>query len=98
MNDFEKIAGTRLVKNDLGVIVNTTFTRDHVSYEVDGVRYLVQFESGKNAAGYVDVFYISLAYREGAFGVKLPQKLIDRMREDLPKAYAARGEKLIILD
>ncbi len=74
--------------------------RDLVAYEVNGVRYWVRVKpmTSDNGAFYeVDVSFV---FQEGApivrDPVELPKELIDRMREDLPNAYAAFGRKCVI--
>jgi hypothetical protein len=103
MNSFEKIPspsglpGTEWkAKNNLGVIVNTGFARELISYEVGGARYLMGKETDKSGDDYIDTFYVDLAYQEGAYGLKLPQQMLNRIREDLPKAYAALGKKCMM--
>lgn len=104
MNDFEKIPGTACVKNGSSVVVNfdDNYPRDPdlVAYEVNGVRYWVRAKamtSGNESYYEVDVTYV---FQEGAPTVRdpveLPKELIDRMREDLPKAYAAFGLKCVV--
>jgi hypothetical protein len=112
MSDFEKIPGTACVKNDLGVVVNFDLARssyrnpgqlgllDLAAYEVNGIRYWVRFkvlERGNESYYEIDVSYV---FQEDApivrDPVELPRELIDRMREDLPKAYAAFGRKCLI--
>ena len=94
MSDFEKIPGTlSLAKNRLGVVVDPLFSHELVSYDLDGVRYIVPSESGKLGTEYFSFLYISSAYREDAWGVPLPKSLLDRMRKDLPDAFAACGLK-----
>jgi hypothetical protein len=108
MSHFVKIPGTARVTNDLGVVVD--FDRifgtgnpdvvNLVAYEVDGARYWVRARPlgiGKEFHYEVDVSY---AFQEGApimrDAVGLPKEVIDRMREDLPKAYAAFGRKCVV--
>jgi hypothetical protein len=95
---------TQVEKNDLGVVIHTD--RKCVYYEVDGVTYYLpdhplrpDHPSNPDGKGWVYKINLEEAFRMGTpvkERVKLPKELLDRMREDVPKAFAAFGSKCII--
>ena len=85
-----------MAKNDEGVLVNISLGKDHAAYEVGGICYSVPKERTYDGLEYTMVIYPSCARRENEYHAKLPTKLIDRIRKEMPQAFQALGVKCIV--
>jgi hypothetical protein len=102
MSEFKEIRNG--ARNDLGVFINPFYSHNLILYEVGGKRYLIQEESsnirdehGRISEQIYHLIWVSSAYeKDKGMGIPLPEHLLNRIREDLPKAYAAMGLKCII--
>ena len=97
-------AGVRSkVRNDDGVLIDPLHSHRQVLYQIGKKQYLLYKECGpiRKADGSLsselyDFIYTSDCFIQGTGNISLPEDLLNRVREDLPEAYAALGLKCVI--
>jgi len=102
MSEFKEVQNG--AKNKSGVFINPFYSHNLILYEVHGNKYLIQEESGniRDEQGKISeqIYHyirVSSAYeKDKGMDVPLPEDLLSRIREDLPKAYAAMGLKCVV--
>lgn len=99
MRVFRKMAEPNpkgLIISDDGVIIDIRHSPGLVSYEADGILYMIPHgDPGRYEGKRAIPLDIYRAYRPGAYGKMLPKELLARMRADLVDAYAAVGKACV---